>query len=71
MQHWLIIGEAMKTGHMYVDIFDSLAPLSATTYWLIVLIFGKSTLVLHILGTLLMVVQAIIFNNLTISNKVY
>ena len=71
MQHWLIIGEAMKTGHMYVDIFDSLAPLAATTYWLIVLIFGKSTLVLHILGTLLMVVQAIIFNNLTISNKVY
>ncbi|RLD24057.1 MAG: hypothetical protein DRI71_03695 [Bacteroidetes bacterium] len=71
MQHWLIIGEAMKTGHMYVDIFDSLAPLAATTYWWITLIFGKSTIGLHILGTLLMVIQAIIFNNLTISNKVY
>ena len=61
----------MKSGHMYVEIFDSLAPLAATTYWFIVLIFGKSTLVLHILGALLMVLQAIIFNNLTISNKVY
>jgi hypothetical protein len=71
MQHWLIIGEAMKSGHMYIDIFDSLAPLAASTYWLVVLLFGKSTLALQILGTLLTVGQAIIFNNLTISNKVY
>lgn len=61
----------MKSGHMYVDIFDSLSPLAATTYWLIVLVFGKSTLALQILGTLLMLLQAIIFNNLTITNKVY
>ena len=33
--------------------------------------FGKSTLALQILGTLLMLIQAIIFNNLTINNKVY
>ncbi len=71
MQHWLLIGEALKAGHMFVDIFDSLSPLAATTYWLIVLVFGKSTLALHILGTLLMLLQAIIFNNLTITNKVY
>ena len=71
MQHWLIIGEAMQSGHMYVDIFDSIAPLAASTYWLIVLIFGKSTLALNILGTLLMLVQAIIFNSLTIKNKVF
>lgn len=71
MHHWLLIGEAMKSGHMYVDIFDSLSPLAATTYWLIVLVFGKSTLALQILGTLLMLLQAIIFNNLTITNKVY
>ena len=61
----------MKSGHMYVDIFDSLSPLAASTYWLIVTVFGKSTLTLQILGTLLMLIQAIIFNNLTISNKVY
>ena len=71
MQHWLLIGEAMKSGHMYVDIFDSLSPLAATTYWLIVILFGKSILALQILGTLLIIIQAIIFNNLTISNKVY
>lgn len=71
MQHWLVIGEAMKTGHMYRDIFDPLAPLAATTYWLVTAIFGKSVLALHILGTLLLVIQAIIFNNLTINNKVF
>lgn len=71
MYHWLTIGEAMQSGAMYKDIFDPVAPLSAVFYWLIVLAFGKSILVLHILGTLLLVIQAIIFNNLTIENKVY
>jgi uncharacterized protein DUF6427 len=71
MYHWLIIGEAMQSGHMYAQIFDSLAPLSATTYWLVVAMFGKSVLALHILGTLLLIVQVVIFNNLTIQNKVY
>lgn len=71
MHHWLIIGQAMKTGHMYEQIFDSLAPLAATSYWFVEAIFGKSVLALQILGTSLLVVQAIIFNNLTINNKVY
>ena len=71
MHHWLIIGQAMETGHMYEQIFDSLAPLASTTYWLIEAIFGKSILALQILGTLLLVVQSVIFNKLTINNKVY
>jgi hypothetical protein len=71
MHHWLIIGQAMKTGHMYEQIFDSLAPLAATSYWFVEAIFGKSVLALQILGTLLLVAQAVIFNNLTINNKVY
>lgn len=71
MSHWLTIGEAMKNGSMYRDIFDPLAPLAAFFYWLVVLVFGKSVIALHVLGTLLLVVQAIIFNNLTIQNKVY
>lgn len=56
---------------MYEQIFDSLAPLAATTYWLVEVVFGKSILALQILGTLLLVVQAVFFNNLTINNKVY
>lgn len=71
MHHWLIIGQAMEAGHMYEQIFDSLAPFAATSYWFVEAIFGKSVLALQILGTLLLVVQAIIFNNLTINNKVY
>ncbi len=71
MHHWLTVGEAMQSGRLYLHIFDSLAPLASFAYWLVVLLFGKSVLALHISGTLLMVIQAIIFNNLTINNKVY
>ncbi len=56
---------------MYEGIFDPLGPLSAMVYAIVDLVFGKSTLALQILGTILMVLQAIIFNNLTIRNKVY
>ena len=71
MNHWLVIGEAMQSNHMYRQIFDSLAPLAASSYWIIVAIFGKSALTLNILGTLLMIVQAVIFNNLALNNKIY
>lgn len=71
MYHWLTIGEAVQNGHMYYNIFDTTAPFAATSYWLLTLLFGKSILALHILGGLLLVVQAIIFNSLTINNKIY
>jgi len=71
MHHWLIIGEAMRSNHMYEQIFDTLAPFSASVYWFVESIFGRSVVALHLLGTLLVVVQAVIFNNLTIENKVY
>jgi len=61
----------MQNGHMYRDIFDSTAPFAASAYWLLTLFFGKSVLALHILGGLLLIIQAIIFNSLTIENKVY
>lgn len=71
MRYWLLLGEAVDDTTMYKGVLDSLAPLSAGTYWLIVFLTGKSVLTLHILGLLLLVLQAIIFNNLAIRNKVY
>ena len=71
MQEWLLIGESLQNKSMYQDVFDSTAPLAAFTYWLIVVVAGKSVTALHILGSLLLVVQAVIFNTLTIKNKVY
>ena len=56
---------------MYKGIFDPLGPLSTTVYAIVVWLFGKSILALQILGTTLMIIQAIIFNTLTIRNKVY
>jgi hypothetical protein len=71
MEYWLLLGEAVDNTTMYMGVLDNLAPLSAGVYWLIVFITGKSVLTLHILGLLLLLLQAIIFNSLAIRNKVY
>ena len=71
MQYWLLLGEAVDNTSMYKGVLDNLAPLSAGIYWIIVFIAGKSVTALHILGVLLLILQAVIFNNLTIRNKVY
>ena len=71
MQYWLLLGEAVDNTSMYKGVLDNLAPLSAGIYWIIVFIAGKSVAALHILGVLLLILQAVIFNNLTIRNKVY
>jgi hypothetical protein len=69
--YWLTIGEALRGGTMYLDIWDSMAPLAATMYWLVVVLFGKSVLALNILGALLNFIIAVLINNILIRNKVY
>ena len=60
--YWLLIGEKMKDGFsMYTDIWDTLAPLSAATYYLLSF-FGKSQLVLQVASLLLVALHAAIFN---------
>ena len=71
MEKSLLIGEAVASTSMYYGILDNTAPLAAGVYWLIAFVAGKSPISLHILGTLLLILQAIIFNNLAIRNKVY
>ena len=69
--YWLTIGEALGNGTMYLDVWDSMAPLAASLYYWVVLIFGKSMLTLNILGFLLNFVIAILLNQMFIRNKVY
>lgn len=69
--HWFVIGEAMQSGTLYVDIWDSLAPFSAAIFQAVTWLFGRSILSLYIIGTLLTFFQAAIFNNMLIRAKVF
>jgi hypothetical protein len=69
--HWFVIGEAMQSGSMYIDIWDGMAPLSATLYQGIFWLFGRSILALLILGTLVTFIQAAIINNFSIRAKLF
>lgn len=70
--HHMLIGERLASGNvLYKDIWVNIGPFSAffftVAYWL----FGKSIVAYHILGFLLMFIQAIIFNKLALDNKIY
>ncbi len=69
--HWFVIGEAMQTGSMYSDIWDGLAPLSATLYQAFTWLFGRSILMLMIFGSLLTFFQAAIINTFSINAKIF
>ena len=59
---WMLIGEKMKDGFsMYSNIWDTLAPLSAATYYLLSLISAKSQVLLQIISILLVLLHAAIF----------
>lgn len=69
--HWFVIGEAMQHGSMYVDIWDGLAPLSSTLYQAFTWLFGRSILMLLIIGSLVTYFQAIIINHFSIHAKIF
>jgi len=70
--HWFTIGEAMQANNsMYIDIWDGLAPFSATIYMVITWLFARSILSLMLLGALLTFFQAIIINNFSIQAKLF
>lgn len=69
--HWFVIGEAMQTGSMYCDIWDGLAPLSASIYQAFTWLFGRSVLMLLIFGTVLSFFQAAIINTFSANAKLF
>ena len=69
---WLSIGEIMADHKvLYKDIWTSLEPFSAGTYYIIELIFGKSILTLRILSLLLCIIQAFLFNYYVSQTNIY
>ncbi len=69
---WLLVGERMADGFtLYKEIWTDLEPFSANVYYIIDLIFGKSTITYFILSLLLVFLQAVIFNRGLNRNKVF
>jgi len=70
---WQLVGYRLSEGFMmYRDVWESLSPLSAGTYWIIYSLFGSSSgIAIEVLGFLLVFVQASIFNTLLINNQAY
>src|SRR5690606_34681710 len=69
---WMIIGEKMDEGaSMYIDIWDGLSPLAASTYWLIDFLFGRSLTAYQIIGLMLIIIQSAMFNGMLLRFKAY
>ncbi|WP_229800492.1 hypothetical protein [Mongoliitalea lutea] len=62
---WMLLGERLaEGGHMYKDVIDNTAPLSAGVFWMMHVLFGKSLLAHQLLAYFLICFQIIYVNNL-------
>ena len=69
---WLLVAERMANGNqLYNTVNTTLEPLSALVYYLIHLIFGKSSTVLFYLSASLVFFQAFLLNVSLNKNKVF
>ena len=67
-----VVGEAVRSGKlMYIQVYDSTAPLSAAIFGLADWIFGRSLVARHSLSVLLIFFQASFFATVLIVNKAY
>ena len=68
----MLIGESLANGAtLYVDLWEGIAPLSAWFYMIIHFLFGKSIWAYHIIALIICFLQCIIFNKITLENKVF
>ena len=69
---WMIVGERMNEGALlYVGIWDDIGPLSAWIYRSANYLFGRSQLVLQIIGLLLFLFQISYLNFISLKHKMY
>jgi hypothetical protein len=67
---WMVLGAKLSSGAvLYRDIWDNTAPFSATIYWIMDVLFGRSHFMYLFLGLLLTTYQAAVFNALVIGNN--
>jgi hypothetical protein len=68
----MLIGERLAQGNvLYKDLWANIGPLSAAFYTVMHWLFGKSIVAYHLIGFVIMFVQAILFNRLALVNKIY
>lgn len=69
---WILLGEWLGQGFgMYDQTYDYTAPMSAGVYKVLYSLFGRSQWVFYIFSSLLITIQAGIFNALLLRNKIY
>ena len=70
--HYMLIGERLANGNaLYKDLWVNIGPFSAAFFTILDWLFGKSIISYHIIGFLLMFIQAMLFNRLALKNKIY
>lgn len=68
----LLIGERLSDGFlMYKELYDYASPLSALTYKYLDFVFGRTTYGHHIVSTIFVCINAVIFNMLLVRNKAF
>ncbi|MBK5278692.1 MAG: hypothetical protein JJE09_07495 [Bacteroidia bacterium] len=68
----MVIGEAVRSGKlMYIQVYDSTAPLAAAIFGLVDWIFGRSLVARHSLSLLIIFFQSSFFAIVLIVNKAY
>lgn len=69
---WLTLGEKLAEGGiMYRDVWDNTAPFAAFIYKWLFILFGNSTTPYQIISIILVLFQAVIFNNMFLKNKAF
>lgn len=69
---WMVIGEKLAEGSiLYVGLWDDISPFSAGIFWMLDEVFGRSVWAYHLLGLLLIIIQAALFNNILLKHKAY
>lgn len=70
--NWMLVGERMHRGFiLYKQIWDNLSPLSGMVYWLLDVSFGRSQLTYQVCSLLLVIIQALLFNQISKKNQLY
>lgn len=69
---WMIAGEKLAEGFsLYKDLWISLEPFSGFTYYVITGLFGKHIFIYHLLATILVYIQALLFNYMSNRMSIY
>lgn len=69
---WVLIGERLHRGFiLYAEIWDNTAPLSALVYRVLYSVFGANHLAYQLISSLLIFIQAVLFNEILKARLVF